>query len=61
MSLKVIKFLFGYSFQGREKCLKEKIKDANGRRLKKAYEKPKTPYQRLIESGYLDEAKKEGK
>jgi len=39
--------------------LKEKIKYANGRTLRKAYEKPKTPYQRLIESGYLDEAKKE--
>ena len=39
--------------------LKEKIKDERGRVVKKVYEKPKTPYQRLIESGYLDEAKKE--
>ena len=38
--------------------LKEKIKDERGRTIKKVYEKPKTPYQRLIESEYLDERKK---
>ena len=38
--------------------LKEKIKDERGKTIKKVYEKPKTPYQRLIESGYLDERRK---
>lgn len=39
--------------------LKEKIKDERGRTLKKVYEKPKTPYQRLMESKYLNEEEKE--
>jgi len=38
--------------------LKEKIKDERGRTIKKIYERPKTPYQRLMESGYLEEEKK---
>jgi len=39
--------------------LKEKLKDSRGKTVKKVYEKAKTPYQRLIESEYLDEKEKE--
>lgn len=39
--------------------LKEKVKDEKGRIIKKVYEKPKTPYQRLVKSGYLNKKRKE--
>lgn len=39
--------------------LKEKIKDERGRTVKKVYEEPRTPYQRLMEGGYLEERKRE--
>ena len=39
--------------------MKLKEKERNGARITKRYEKPKTPYQRLMESPNLSDAKKE--
>ncbi len=39
--------------------LKERIKDEKGRTLRKVYEEAKTPYERLMESEYLEEKEKE--
>ncbi len=40
--------------------LKERIKDERGKTVKKVYEEAKTPYQRLMESEYLEEEEKKG-
>ncbi len=39
--------------------VKKKIYNANGKVVKRIYDKPKTPYQRLIESSYLLKSEKE--
>ncbi len=39
--------------------LKARIKNENGKTVKKVYERPETPYQRLLESEQLEEEQKE--
>ena len=39
--------------------LKTRIRNDNGKTIKKVYERPETPYQRLLESEQLEEEQKE--
>ncbi|HET8685339.1 MAG TPA: hypothetical protein VFM18_01595 [Methanosarcina sp.] len=39
--------------------LKEKLRDSKGRVIRRVHDKPKTPYQRLIESDQISEQTKE--